>query len=300
MTTPRALTRRFVLLRGMRWLPLGVVLPFAVLLPQARGLSIPAIGALWAIHSVVTLLLEVPSGALADSLGRRRVLLAGAALMAVALAVYALAEHAAAFAAALASLAAGRALISGALEAWYVDTLRAMDGTISLRHGLSRGTVADGAGMAVGALAGGFLPLAFDGLHHRGGGFIIYTPVALIAAGAAVAYLVAVALLVREAPRPRQRMRAGLGAIVRTASHNVRSSVVVRTLLICASSFGVGLTRHRDPLAAAHGRAAGRRARALGPLRRARRLVDGVARRRRRDQPARRSAGSAPGAATSR
>ena len=43
MTADR-LTRHFVLLRALRWLPLGLVLPFIVITPESRGLSLGAIG----------------------------------------------------------------------------------------------------------------------------------------------------------------------------------------------------------------------------------------------------------------
>ena len=84
-------------------------------------------GAVFAVHSAVLIVLEVPSGALADTLGRRRVLLVGAALTAASLGVFAVAQSVPAFMASVAALGTGRALISGALEAWYVDSLRAPD-----------------------------------------------------------------------------------------------------------------------------------------------------------------------------
>src|SRR5918999_4566081 len=91
MSTER-LTRHFIVLRALRWVPIGLVLPFLVITPEARGLSLGAIGVVFAVHSAVTMLLEVPSGALADSVGRRRVMLAGAALTALSLLVFALAH----------------------------------------------------------------------------------------------------------------------------------------------------------------------------------------------------------------
>lgn len=73
--TPDRLTRQFILLRALRWLPLGLVLPFLTITPVARGLSLGQVGAAFAVHGAVALVLEIPSGVLADSLGRRRVLL---------------------------------------------------------------------------------------------------------------------------------------------------------------------------------------------------------------------------------
>src|SRR5215211_1791232 len=149
------LTRRFVVLRALRWLPVGLVLPFLVITPEARGLSLGAIGVVFAVHSAVAIALEVPSGALADLAGRRRVLLGGAALTAISLLIFAAAQSVPAFMASAGLLAAGRALISGSLEAWYVDSLRLLDPSAPLTRGLSRGTAAEGIAMALGALVGG-------------------------------------------------------------------------------------------------------------------------------------------------
>src|SRR5215204_7360492 len=106
----KRLTRHFILLRALRWLPVGLVLPFLVLTPVARGLELGRGGAVFAIHSAVLIALELPSGALADSLGRRRVLLVGAGLTAASLAAFAAAQSVPAFMA-LGALSGG-ALVS--------------------------------------------------------------------------------------------------------------------------------------------------------------------------------------------
>ncbi|HET8820937.1 MAG TPA: MFS transporter [Thermoleophilaceae bacterium] len=230
------LTRDFILLRALRWLPLGLVLPFLTITPVDRGLSLAQGGAAFAVHGAVALLLEVPSGVLADTLGRRRVLLAGAALTAVSLAVFAFADALVAFIGSLAALAAGRALISGALEAWYVDSLRALDPSAPLAAGLSRGTAAEGVALALGSLAGGGIVTVSN-----------YTYTGLAASAAALVYLVAVAWLVRETHPPAHehragaRMRARVRSVVGTARAEARASVTVRMVLVAAVAFGMSL-----------------------------------------------------------
>jgi MFS family permease len=246
--TTDGLTRRFVLLRALRWLPLGLVLPFLVITPEARGLSLGAIGAVFAVHSAVAIALEVPSGALADLAGRRRVLLVGAALTAVSLLIFAAAESVAAFVASVALLAAGRALISGSLEAWYVDSLRALDPAAPLTHGLSRGAAAEGVAMAAGSLVGGALVTLAGPAHGGGGAFSGYGIAALAGAAAAIAYLVAIAVLVDE--RDRRAARSGHPASVRsrvaeifgTARNEFMESSVVRIVVITGVALGMSFT----------------------------------------------------------
>jgi MFS family permease len=244
--TAGGLTRRFVFLRALRWLPVGLVLPFLVITPEARGLSLGAIGAVFAVHSAVAIAFEVPSGALADLVGRRRVLIAGAALTTASLLIFAAAGSVAAFVASVALLATGRALISGSLEAWYVDSLRALDPAAPLTHGLSRGAAAEGVAMAVGSLLGGALvTIAGPGA----GTFSGYGIAALAGAVAAVAYLVAIVALVDERDRrPRTAdgrsapVRSGLADILRTARDELAGSRVVRIVVVSGTALGMCFT----------------------------------------------------------
>src|ERR1051325_10127126 len=69
------LHRHFVVLSFLRWFGTGGVIPPTVVLLQDRGLSLAAIGVAAAVQSIVVLVLELPTGGLADTLGARRVLL---------------------------------------------------------------------------------------------------------------------------------------------------------------------------------------------------------------------------------
>jgi Major Facilitator Superfamily len=246
VTTER-LTRHFILLRALRWLPLGLVLPFLVITPQARGLSLGAIGAVFAVHSAVAIVLEIPSGALADVVGRRRVLLAGASLTALSLLIFAVAGSIGTFMASVGLLAAGRALISGSLEAWYVDSLRALDPAAPLSRGLSRGTAAEGIATALGALVGGGL-VTLAGTGDPDGALSGYGLAALAGALAAVAYLVAVAVLVQER-REHAHLSSARASIGRraaltfaTARDEFLGSVVVRLVVVTGVALGMSFT----------------------------------------------------------
>jgi MFS family permease len=246
--TADRLTRHFVLLRALRWLPLGLVLPFLVITPEARGLSLGAIGAVFAVHSAVAIALEVPSGVLADMIGRRRVLLVGALLTAISLLIFAVAGAIGTFMVSVGLLAAGRAFISGALEAWYVDSLRVLDPAAPLSRGLSRGTAAEGIAMALGALvAGGLVSIAGPG-DSGDGALSGYGVAALAGAGAALAYLAAVAALVDEKPHPMHLSgaRTSIGrraaAIFATARDEFLGSAVVRVVVVTGVALGMSFT----------------------------------------------------------
>src|SRR3712207_7579714 len=64
-------TTLFRSLTVLRWLPVGFQAPITVLLAQSRGLSLAEIGLLFTVHGLVVVALELPTGGLADVLGRR-------------------------------------------------------------------------------------------------------------------------------------------------------------------------------------------------------------------------------------
>src|SRR5680860_928015 len=108
------LQRRFALLSALRWLPTGLCIPVTVLIIQTRLVRSdrrrnPG------HHGVAVAVLELPTGGLADTIGRRPVLLLSAALHVVAIVVWGTATRVQMFAVASVVLGAGRALSSGPL-----------------------------------------------------------------------------------------------------------------------------------------------------------------------------------------
>lgn len=182
--------RRYVGLTALRWLPIGLSVPVTVLLAQSRGLSLAQIGLVFVAHSLVALLLELPTGGLADAIGRRPVLVLSGLLQIGGLLVLAAAHGLPTFAAAFALVGAGRALDSGPLESWYVDAVHQISPGTDVTPGLSRAAVADGVALSFGAVLGGALPAM-----AASGSTPLVLPI-LVAAGLGVVYLAAVVALV--------------------------------------------------------------------------------------------------------
>jgi MFS family permease len=235
-------TRRFLALTALRWLPTGMLVPVVVLLPLERGLTLPQVGMAVAAQGLVVLALELPTGGLADALGRRPVLLMAAATGIVSLVLMATAGSMAAFLVAYAVQGVHRALDSGPLEAWYVDTVLVDRPGSRLERGLSAGSTVLGLSVAGGALLSGGL-VALDPLP--GVGPAVAAPV-VVAAGLSVVNLAAVALLL-----PREPHRAGargLTSSVRQVPRVVdgglrllRGSRVLTALVLVEVSWGFGM-----------------------------------------------------------
>ncbi len=237
--TVASVTRRFVALTALRWLPTGLVVPVTVLLASSRGLSPAEIGLVFTVQGAVVVALELPTGGLADALGRRAVLAAGALSHVAGLLALAAAESLGGFCLAFGLVAVGRALDSGPLEAWFVDTATTLDSQVDVTKGLARGGVADGVALCFGAVVGGLLPLLFEDL--------LWLPV-LVAAALALVHAAAVLLLVVPVgPAPPRRtartaLRQGFGDVPRTISSSLRLARTDRVLrLLLGLTFGIGL-----------------------------------------------------------
>ncbi len=160
---PLQARRRYFILHGLRWLPTGLLIPILTLLPLDRGLSLSQVGMVIAAQGFVVLAMELPTGGLSDSLGRRPVVIVSGGINVGVLALVFIADSFAAFAVAYALQGVFRALDSGPLEAWYVDATLAHDPDADISRGLSGGGAVLGAAMGAGALISGGL-IALDPL----------------------------------------------------------------------------------------------------------------------------------------
>jgi MFS family permease len=233
--------RRFIGLTALRWLPVGVAVPVSVLLATERGLSPADIGVTVAVYGAVTLLLELPTGGLADAIGHRPVLALSGLFTVAALLTMAVADSIQLFLVAWALKGVARALDSGPLESWYVDTVHLTEPGGDVTPGLSRAAAADAAGLTVGAVLGGLLPLLVD----RSGAEALALPLLLAAVFGAV-HVVAVLLLVVPVGRPAASGLAAVRSGVREAPLVIRATLRLvlsdRLLrLLMAVSFLVGL-----------------------------------------------------------
>jgi MFS transporter, DHA1 family, tetracycline resistance protein len=210
--TRRAAQWRFLVLTALRWGPVGLFIPVFVLLPLDRGLTLSEVGLTVAVQGLVVLLLELPTGGLADAWGRRPVLVLAGIVAVASTALFLSASSVAGFALAYLLQGVYRALDSGPLEAWYVDAVHVANDGDRDRHGtereiergLSRAGAVLGVAIAAGALAGGGL-VALGGV----GPFeALALPVALALALQVLGLVAVVALM------PEMRRAAGARAAV--------------------------------------------------------------------------------------
>ncbi|MET8234469.1 MFS transporter [Micromonospora sp. NPDC005298] len=194
--TVRQVRRRYLTLHGLRWLPTGLMIPVMVLLMQERGLSLPQMGLAFTAQGLLVLALELPTGGLADALGRRPLLIAAGLLNLVSLSLFAVADSFWLFFLVYAVQGIYRALDSGPLESWYVDATLAADPQAGYEKGLGYGGTVSGAAIGAGALlSGGLIALGPVGPVSA-----LTVPVLVAVVAQAAALVALVVLLVEERP----------------------------------------------------------------------------------------------------
>lgn len=161
---PLIATRRvFLILTFTRWFPVGLVVSLLILWMLERGLSVSTALLAFSCQGLLVFALELPTSGFTDVLGRRPVLVAASVVNVVASVAFLLAGSFWSFAIAAGLQGVFRALDSGPLEAWYVDTVHAVAPDADVDGALAaQGTVLGGS-IAVGAVLSGAL-VAWDPL----------------------------------------------------------------------------------------------------------------------------------------
>ena len=216
--SPVAARRVFFTLTFTRWFPVGLVVGIMTLLPLERGLTVTETLTAMALSGWVVALLELPTSGFTDAFGRRPVYVAAAVVGLVASAVYLFAHSFWAFATAAALMGVFRALDSGPLEAWFVDTVHASRPGADVDGALATQGMLLGGGIAAGALISGGLVW----WHPLSGQSALFLPFLVFVTLSAV-HLVAVLVLLRE---PRAEVDAT--AARRALQSTKEAPVVIR------------------------------------------------------------------------
>jgi MFS family permease len=179
---------------------------------------------------------EVPTGVVADTVGRRASYLIGTVVLSVSTAAYWLmwVWSAPFWAWALVSvlLGLGFTFFSGAVEAWLVDALRATGYRGALDPVFSSGLVVSGVAMLVGSVAGGAIAQATD----------LGVPF-LLRAGVLLLTLVAAALLMRDLGFTPDRSETPARAVRTVLTASLRYGLGVRPVrwIMLAAPFSAGV-----------------------------------------------------------
>ncbi len=196
------------------------------LFSRQRGLSVQEMVYLEILYAAVIVLLEIPSGALADRFGNKKLLLVGGAMAAVELAILLMAHSFWQFALAITLTAVGSSATSGARNALLYDSLAAAGEEGAFERILGRARALDFSAGILAALSGGLLAQWYPfELNY-----------ALSLASMLMAFIGILSL--REPPQTGcfAQAKTGVFAIVRNALVFFRSNLGVLFVLVNAAA----------------------------------------------------------------
>jgi MFS family permease len=155
-------TRAYVLYNLLTGLSGSTMIAAYVPLLLSIGLPLSDVTLLNVVFWSTIVILEIPTGMLADGKSRRFSVSCGVAAIAFGFALYACVQGFWTALAAELSVGVGQAFISGALSAWLTDSLRHRGEGEKLRHSLATGALVCASAM----VAGGFLSAMFLAPAH--------------------------------------------------------------------------------------------------------------------------------------
>jgi len=229
------------------WFIVGLTFPILILLVLDKGLSIFEAGTVLAIYSGTTVLLELPTGGLADSIGRRKVYLLSVTVHMVSILIFLFSFDYLTVALAAFTMGVGRALSSGSIDAWFVDEFKAFSPQGNLQQALAKANFFIPLGLGAGSLIGGVLPMTGGVAVNASRGLSIYAANLLAAMVADVLQIVITRAIIDESVAVgggetiADGFRGVPGVISTSVQYGIRNRSVLILLLVMAA-FGFGLT----------------------------------------------------------
>ena len=208
------------------WLSL-VIIPVIVPFFESKGLSLAQVFYLQAIFAFFVVLFEVPSGYIADMLGRKNALVAGSIFHGLGFTWLYFADGFADLVLFEMLVGIGLSLLSGADLSLLYDSMEALDQSPAEKsHGIAQMRFIKSCAEGVSALIGGFL--------------IAYSFDAIVIANAIVAWVpLMLSVLLTEAPFTKMEKGAHMGNLTRIVRHLFVEDRLLRMICLSITLFGL-------------------------------------------------------------
>jgi DHA1 family quinolone resistance protein-like MFS transporter len=229
--------------QSFHWFIIGLIFPVMILYIIDKGLNIFEAGVVMAGYSSAAIMLELPTGGLADSIGRKRVYLLSLAVMLAGATIFLFATGFASLLLGAIFLGVARALSSGSIEAWFIDEFMVQNPSGNLQRVMAKAGFFITLGIAFGSLLGGLIPLAFMGVDPGIPGWGRYSMNVIAYILLIAVQILLTVLLIRERMDGRRRgVIAGLRATPLTIATSVKFGIQNRiTLALILATFAIGI-----------------------------------------------------------
>lgn len=195
----------YTLNQTFHWLMVGIISPVLTLFFLEKGLNLFQVGIAIGIQSAVVMLLELPTGGLADSIGRKKVYLISLIISFGSALLFLISRGFVAITTGFAFYGVAQALSSGTIDAWFVDEYNTISPKGNLQAALAKAQIFIPAGLGLSALIGGILPMTLGKFTSLIPGLGIYSANLIFKMFLIAAQFIMTSLLIQEHIHPERK-----------------------------------------------------------------------------------------------
>ena len=243
----RRLTRHYIFNQTSHWFLIGLLIPVSTIFQMEKGNDLFMVGLFGAVYSLTVVAMELPTGGLADAIGRIRIYRVSLLFLSASGAVLIIAWNGALMIAGMVLLGVARALFSGSIDAWFVDEFYRIAPREHLQEALAVSNVWIPLGLGAAALTGGLLPTFPGGLIERSLGITRYSANLFVMVPLAIIHRVVTSLILEEhrESTPYTGVRHALSDVINTIRRSVTigfGNRAIFLMLLGALAWGVGFS----------------------------------------------------------
>jgi MFS transporter, DHA1 family, quinolone resistance protein len=237
----------FTFNQTFHWFLIGLMIPILTLLLLAKGLDLFQAGIALGVYSGFVVLFELPTGALADSIGRKKVYLISLVFFFSAMSFLLVFHNFWGLLTGFAFMGIARALSSGTLDAWFVDEFKKIESDGNLQVALAKVGVFIPLGLGIGSLLGGVLPMTLGKFTTQILTFDIYSANLIVIICLGVLQFALTVILIHD-PRSSNNdsdILAGLKQfpeVISDAFHYGLKNRIVFLLVIASCAWGLSIS----------------------------------------------------------
>jgi MFS transporter, DHA1 family, quinolone resistance protein len=237
----------FTFNQTFHWFMTGLIIPVLTLLLLSKGLDLFQIGIAMGTYSAFVILFELPTGGVADSIGRKRVYIISVAVSFVATTFLLFFREFTALWIGFALMGMARALSSGTMDAWFVDEFRKIAPDGNLQAALAKVGIFIPLGLGAGSLLGGVLPMTLGKITSQVSGFDMYSSNLLVVLFLGFLQILLTAVLVHDhrSSTAGSDILGGLRGFPTVISGSIQYGLknrVVFLLMLATSAWGLGIS----------------------------------------------------------
>jgi DHA1 family quinolone resistance protein-like MFS transporter len=241
------LLKIFIINQTFHWFIVGIIVPVIALLQLEKGLNLFQIGISMAIYSGTIVLLELPTGGLSDTIGRKKVYLISLMIQFAAVFILLIAQKFQGIILGFLLLGMARAFSSGSMDAWFVDKFYLINRKGNLQEALAKVGIFIPLGLAGGSLLGGFLPMTLGKIINQIPKLGTYSSnLIAILLFVIIQYLLTSKIIVEEIPTQRKSdIISGFKLLPEVLSASIQYGIknnIIFLLLLSTFAWGVGFS----------------------------------------------------------